>query len=51
VEVAGIAATGPIGEFLSAIDDAKLLAELKRVAVALLAHNEAALGRTERRAA
>lgn len=43
VELAGIAQTGPIGEFLSVIEDAKVLAELKGVAAALLAHNQSAL--------
>ncbi|MEO7548590.1 MAG: dihydrodipicolinate synthase family protein [Ramlibacter sp.] len=43
VELAGIAPTGPIGEFLSTIDDAKVLAELKGIAVALLAHNQSAV--------
>jgi 4-hydroxy-tetrahydrodipicolinate synthase len=50
VELAGIAPTGPIGEFLSVIDDAKVLAELKGIASALLAHNHAAL-QGERKAA
>ncbi|WP_298925777.1 dihydrodipicolinate synthase family protein [uncultured Ramlibacter sp.] len=44
VELAGIAATGPIGEFLSVIGDPKVLAELAPIARALLAHNDAALG-------
>lgn len=39
VELAGIAQTGPIGEFLSTINDAKVLAELKAIAATLLAHN------------
>lgn len=43
VELAGIAQTGPIGEFLSVIDDPKVLAELKGVAATLLAHNQSAL--------
>jgi dihydrodipicolinate synthase/N-acetylneuraminate lyase len=43
VELAGIAQTGPIGEFLSTIDDPKVLAELKGIATALLAKNQAAL--------
>jgi 4-hydroxy-tetrahydrodipicolinate synthase len=43
VELAGIAATGPIGEFLSLIDDARVLAELKGIASALLSRNQAAL--------
>ena len=43
VELAGIAPTGPIGEFLSAIDDATVLAQLGPIARDLLARNEAAL--------
>ncbi|RZJ25177.1 MAG: dihydrodipicolinate synthase family protein [Haliea sp.] len=42
VDLAGIAPTGSIGEFLSPIDDPKVLAELKGIAAALLAHNNAA---------
>jgi 4-hydroxy-tetrahydrodipicolinate synthase len=43
VELAGIARTGPIGEFLSVIEDKNVLAQLGPIALALLAHNEAAL--------
>ena len=43
VELAGIAPTGPIGEFLSVIDDPKVLAELKPIAAALLDKNQSAL--------
>lgn len=43
VELAGIAPTGSIGEFLSVIDDPKVLAALKPVAQALLERNQAAL--------
>jgi dihydrodipicolinate synthase/N-acetylneuraminate lyase len=43
VELAGIAPTGPIGEFLSVIDDAAVLAELKSIANTLRAHNQDAL--------
>lgn len=43
VELAGIAQTGSIGEFLSVIDDPKVLAALKPVAQALLERNQAAL--------
>jgi 4-hydroxy-tetrahydrodipicolinate synthase len=42
VELAGIAPTGPIGEFLSAIDDQAVLRDLAAIAKALLAHNPAA---------
>ncbi|MES2632160.1 MAG: dihydrodipicolinate synthase family protein [Pseudomonadota bacterium] len=47
VQIAGIAATGPIGEFLSVIDDPKVLALLKGVAGDLLALNQAEVTRTE----
>ena len=43
VELAGIAPTGPIGEFLSVIDDAKVLEQLGRIARELLARNQEAL--------
>ena len=43
VALAGIADTGPIGEFLSVIDDRKVLDQLKPIALELLARNEAAL--------
>ena len=42
VDLAGIAPTGPIGEFLSLITDAKELAELGPIARTLLAHNDTA---------
>lgn len=42
VDLAGIAPTGSIGEFLSPIEDPKVLAELKGIAATLLAHNQAA---------
>ena len=45
VELAGIAPTGPIGEFLSVIDDEALLDRLRPIAMDLLARNEAALPR------
>jgi 4-hydroxy-tetrahydrodipicolinate synthase len=51
VELAGIAPTGPIGEFLSPIDDAAVLGQLAGVAKTLLAHNQAALQQPERQAA
>jgi len=41
VDLAGIAPTGPIGEFLSVIDDPKLLDKLQPIALDLLARNEA----------
>lgn len=47
VELAGIAATGPIGDFLSLIEDPRLLAELKTIAATLLSHNRAALGQAQ----
>jgi dihydrodipicolinate synthase/N-acetylneuraminate lyase len=47
VDLAGIAPTGPIGEFLSVIDDPKVLAKLKPIALDLLVHNEAALAGTK----
>lgn len=43
VELAGIAPTGPIGEFLSVIDDEKVLAKLGPIARELFTHNLAAL--------
>jgi 4-hydroxy-tetrahydrodipicolinate synthase len=43
VDLAGIAPTGPIGEFLSTIDDPAVLQELAGIASTLLAHNRAAL--------
>jgi 4-hydroxy-tetrahydrodipicolinate synthase len=43
VACAGIAATGPIGEFLGVIDDPKVLEELTRISRELLALNQAAL--------
>jgi 4-hydroxy-tetrahydrodipicolinate synthase len=43
VELAGIAPTGPIGEFLSTIDDPAVLRELSGIAKTLLAQNQAAL--------
>ena len=43
VELAGIAPTGPIGEFLSVIDDPEVLEKLAPIARELLAHNQAAL--------
>lgn len=45
VQLAGIATTGPLGEFLSVIEDKQLLAKLGAVALDLLARNEAALVR------
>ena len=45
VDLAGIAPTGPIGEFLSVIDDDQLLVKLQAVALDLLARNEAAVPR------
>lgn len=45
VELAGIAPTGPIGEFLSVIDDEALLDRLRPIAMDLLARNQAALPR------
>jgi 4-hydroxy-tetrahydrodipicolinate synthase len=44
VELAGIAATGPVGEFLSNIDDEPLLRELGEIARILVTHDEAACG-------
>ncbi|MDP3618762.1 MAG: dihydrodipicolinate synthase family protein [Ramlibacter sp.] len=46
VQLAGIAATGPIGEFLSVIEDPKVLALLKGIADDLLALNRTELTRT-----
>lgn len=43
VDLAGIAPTGSIGEFLSLIDDPKVLGALKPIAQALLERNQAAL--------
>lgn len=43
VELAGIAPTGPIGEFLSVIDDPRILEALAPIARTLLQHNQAAL--------
>ena len=43
VALAGIAATGPIGEFLSVIDDPKVLESLGVIARELMARNAAAL--------
>jgi 4-hydroxy-tetrahydrodipicolinate synthase len=45
VDLAGIAPTGPIGEFLSVIDDEKILDKLRAVAMDLLARNDAAVPR------
>jgi 4-hydroxy-tetrahydrodipicolinate synthase len=42
VDLAGIAPTGPIGEFLSVIDDRQVLDKLKPIAADLLARNQAA---------
>lgn len=42
VDLAGIAPTGPIGEFLSLIDDPKVLEKLKPIALDLLARNRTA---------
>ena len=42
VELAGIAPTGPIGEYLSVIDDAQVIEKLRPIAKDLLAHNAAA---------
>jgi 4-hydroxy-tetrahydrodipicolinate synthase len=47
VNLAGIAATGPIGEFLSVIDDPEVLDKLRPVALDLLARNAAALQRRQ----
>lgn len=44
VELAGIAKTGPIGEFLSTIDDKAVLDKLAGIAKDLLALNQAATG-------
>jgi 4-hydroxy-tetrahydrodipicolinate synthase len=49
VELAGIAPTGPIGDFLSVIDDEKVLRDLAGIAKTLLAHNQAALARPRQR--
>lgn len=43
VELAGITTTGPIGDFLSVIDDPKVLEPLRRTAGELKARNDAAL--------
>jgi dihydrodipicolinate synthase/N-acetylneuraminate lyase len=45
VQFAGIAPTGPIGEFLSVIEDRQLLDKLGPIALELMARNEAALAR------
>ena len=45
VDLAGIAPTGPIGEYLSAIDDPEVLDRLQAIAMDLLVRNEAALPR------
>ncbi|MDB5871412.1 MAG: hypothetical protein JWQ07_854 [Ramlibacter sp.] len=47
VDLAGIAATGPIGEFLSAIDDEELLDRLRPIAMDLFARNQAVLPRKQ----
>jgi dihydrodipicolinate synthase/N-acetylneuraminate lyase len=47
VDLAGIAPTGPIGEFLSVIDDQKVLDRLQLIVLDLLARNEAALPRAQ----
>lgn len=47
VELAGIAPTGPIGEFLSVIDDPRILSELKGIAASLLSHNGALQGQAQ----
>jgi dihydrodipicolinate synthase/N-acetylneuraminate lyase len=47
IELAGIAPTGPIGEFLSVIDDPKILATLKPAAIELRAHNDRAVAATQ----
>jgi 4-hydroxy-tetrahydrodipicolinate synthase len=51
VELAGIAPTGPIGEFLSTIDDPAVLRELGGIARALLALNQEALAAPVRQVA
>ncbi len=51
VQLAGITQTGPIGDFLSLIDDPKVLAELAPIAKTLLDHNSAALARGHKQAA
>jgi dihydrodipicolinate synthase/N-acetylneuraminate lyase len=45
VDLAGIAPTGPIGEFLSVIDDENVLDRLRAIAMDLLARNDAAVPR------
>lgn len=45
VDLAGIAPTGPIGEFLSVIDDEAILDRLRGIAMDLVMRNEAALPR------
>lgn len=45
VDLAGIAPTGPIGEFLSVIDDENALDKLRAIAMDLLARNDAAVPR------
>lgn len=47
VQLAGIAPTGPIGEFLSVIEDKQVLDKLKGIALELLARNQAALARPQ----
>ena len=47
VQLAGIAQTGPIGEFLSVIEDKQVLDKLKGIALELLARNQAALARPQ----
>ena len=47
VELAGIAPTGPIGEFLSVIEDKQLLDKLRAIALELLARNDAVLARPQ----
>jgi dihydrodipicolinate synthase/N-acetylneuraminate lyase len=43
VELAGIAPTGPIGDYLSPIEDEQVLARLRPIALELLAHNQGAM--------
>ena len=45
VDLAGIAPTGPIGEFLSVIEDEAVLTRLQAIALDLLTRNEAVLPR------
>lgn len=51
VDLAGIAPTGPIGEYLSVIDDDAILRELAGIARSLLAQNQLALDQAQRKAA